>query len=66
MDIALGSAWHGGVGWTPDVFWSATPRELWAAIDMNSGKTKDREEQASFATFRAGVEDGIRRRGEST
>ncbi len=26
-----------GLGWTPDVFWRATPRELAAALGLRSG-----------------------------
>ncbi len=46
------------LGWSPEIFWAATRRELMAAADILDGE--DRRE--NFAAFKREVEKGLRAR----
>jgi uncharacterized phage protein (TIGR02216 family) len=52
MRLALGV-----IGWPPDVFWRATPRELAAALDGRFGRTSAPVDRAALDRLMAAYPD---------
>lgn len=45
-------------GWTPDIFWSATPAELGALVRMLIGETAEPPDAAEIARLKELFPDG--------
>ncbi|WP_043539394.1 phage tail assembly chaperone [Salinarimonas rosea] len=56
-DEALAAA-LGPLGWTPDTFWRATPRELAAALSGRGLGVRDAPTRATLAALMAAHPDG--------
>lgn len=47
----------GGLGWTPETFWTATFPEFFAAVDFKSGETERRAKREQLEILKQAFPD---------